>query len=136
MKLFGRSRAQIAAIGSVTERYRRSAVATLRVTFLSSLALELVATLSVAVVAVAIGLRLMDGGLGLRAGLFALVLAPEAYLPLRRLGANYHASAGGVAAAERAFEVLEAAAATGARGRGRRRIRGFRRRTRRSCSRA
>ena len=71
--------------------------------------LELVATLSVAIVAVAIGLRLMDGSLGLRAGLFALVLAPEAYLPLRRLGANYHASAGGVAAAEQAFEVLEAA---------------------------
>jgi ATP-binding cassette, subfamily C, bacterial CydCD len=108
LKLFGRSRAQIAAIGSVTERYRRSAVATLRVTFLSSLVLELVATLSVAIVAVAIGLRLLDGSLGLRAGLFALVLAPEAYLPLRRLGANYHASAGGVAAAERAFVVLEA----------------------------
>ncbi len=108
LKLFGRSKAQIAAIASVTERYRRSAVATLRVTFLSSLALELVATLAVAVVAVAIGLRLMDGSIGLRAGLFALVLAPEAYLPLRRLGANYHASAGGVAAAERAFEVLEA----------------------------
>ena len=108
LKLFGRSRAQIAAIESVTERYRRSAVATLRVTFLSSLVLELVAALSVAIVAVAIGLRLMDGSLGLRAGLFALVLAPEAYLPLRRLGANYHASAGGVAAAERAFEVIEA----------------------------
>ena len=108
LKLFGRSRAQVAAIGSVTERYRRSASATLRVTFLSSLALELVATLSVAIVAVAIGLRLIDGSLGLRAGLFALVLAPEAYLPLRRLGANYHASAGGSAAAERAFEVLEA----------------------------
>ncbi len=110
LKLFGRSKAQIAAIGSVTERYRRSAVATLRVTFLSSLVLELVATLSVAIVAVAIGLRLMDGGIGLRAGLFALVLAPEAYLPLRRLGANYHASAGGTAAAERAFAVIEAPA--------------------------
>ncbi len=69
--------------------------------------LELVATLSVAIVAVAIGLRLLDGSLGLRAGLFALVLAPEAYLPLRRLGANYHASAAGVAAAEQAFAVLE-----------------------------
>ena len=108
LKLFGRARAQAAAIGEVTERYRRSALATLRVTFLSSLALELVATLSVALVAVAIGLRLLDGSLGLRAGLFALVLAPEAYLPLRRLGANYHASAAGVAAAEQAFAVLEA----------------------------
>ncbi len=107
LRLFGRSRAQAAAIGEVTDRYRRSALATLRVTFLSSLALELVATLSVALVAVAIGLRLLDGSLGLRAGLFALVLAPETYLPLRRLGANYHASAAGVAAAEQAFAVLE-----------------------------
>jgi ATP-binding cassette, subfamily C, bacterial CydCD len=110
LKVFGRSRAQVAAIGEVTERYRRSALATLRVTFLSSLVLELVATVSVALVAVAIGLRLLDGSLGLRAGLFALVLAPEAYLPLRRLGANYHASAGGVAAAEQAFAVLDAPA--------------------------
>jgi ATP-binding cassette subfamily C protein CydCD len=108
LKLFGRAGAQVAAIRAVTERYRRSAVATLRVTFLSSLVLELVATLSVAIVAVAIGLRLMDGSIGLRAGLLALVLAPEAYLPLRRLGANYHASAAGVTAAERAFAVIEA----------------------------
>jgi len=107
LKVFGRSRAQVAAIGEVTESYRRSAVATLRVTFLSSLVLELIATLSVAIVAVAIGLRLLDGAIGLRAGLFALVLAPEAYLPLRRLGASYHASAQGTAAAEQVFAILE-----------------------------
>jgi ATP-binding cassette subfamily C protein CydCD len=107
LKVFGRSRAQVAAIGAVTERYRRSAVATLRVTFLSSLVLELVATLAVAIVAVAIGLRLLDGAIGLRAGLFALVLAPEAYLPLRRLGASYHAAAGGTAAADQVFAILE-----------------------------
>jgi thiol reductant ABC exporter CydD subunit len=107
LKVFGRARAQVEAIGSVTERYRRSAVSTLRVTFLSSLVLELIATLSVAIVAVAIGLRLLDGAMSLRAGLFALVLAPEAYLPLRRLGASYHASAGGTAAAEQAFAILE-----------------------------
>ncbi len=83
-------------------------MATLRVTFLSSLILELVATISVALVAVAIGLRLMDGSLDLRTALFALVLAPEAYLPLRQLGANYHASAEGMAAAEQVFAVLEA----------------------------
>ncbi len=82
-------------------------MATLRVSFLSSLILELVATISVALVAVEVGLRLMGGALGLRTALFVLVLAPEAYLPLRLLGANYHASAEGVAAAERVFEVLE-----------------------------
>jgi thiol reductant ABC exporter CydD subunit len=107
LKVFGRARAQAVAIREITERYRATAMSTLRVTFLSSLILELVATIAVALVAVAIGLRLMDGSLDLRTALFALVLAPEAYLPLRRLGANYHASAEGMAAAERVFAVLE-----------------------------
>ena len=107
LKVFGRARAQAAAIGEIAERYRTTAMSTLRVTFLSSLILELVATIAVALVAVAIGLRLMDGRLDLRTALFALVLAPEAYLPLRRLGANYHASAEGMAAAEQVFAVLE-----------------------------
>ena len=107
LKVFGRARAQAAAIREITERYRTAAMSTLRVTFLSSLILELVATIAVALVAVAIGLRLMDGHLDLRTALFALVLAPEAYLPLRRLGANYHASAEGMAAAEQVFAVLE-----------------------------
>jgi thiol reductant ABC exporter CydD subunit len=115
LKVFGRSRAQIEAIGSVTERYRRSALATLRITFLSSLVLELIATLAVALVAVAIGLRLLNGAIGLRAGLFALVLAPEAYLPLRRLGANYHASQQGTAAAEHALAIIEARPGTARR---------------------
>jgi thiol reductant ABC exporter CydD subunit len=108
LKVFGRARAQAASIREITELYRTTAMSTLRVTFLSSLILELVATIAVALVAVAIGLRLMDGHLGLRTALFALVLAPEAYLPLRRLGANYHASAEGMAAAERVFAVLDA----------------------------
>jgi ATP-binding cassette subfamily C protein CydCD len=107
LKVFGRAKAQAAAIREITDRYRRTALATLRVTFLSSLILELLATLSVALVAVAIGLRLMAGHLDLRTALFVLVLAPEAYLPLRRLGANYHASAEGMAAAEQVFAVLE-----------------------------
>jgi thiol reductant ABC exporter CydD subunit len=107
LKVFGRAKAQSAAIREITERYRATAMATLRITFLSSLILELVATIAVALVAVAIGLRLMDGALGLRTALFALVLAPEAFLPLRRLGANYHASAEGMAAAERVFEALQ-----------------------------
>jgi thiol reductant ABC exporter CydD subunit len=107
LKVFGRAKAQADAIREITERYRRAAMSTLRVTFLSSLILELVATIAVALVAVAIGLRLMNGQLDLRTALFALVLAPEAFLPLRRLGANYHASAEGIAAAERVFAVLE-----------------------------
>jgi ATP-binding cassette subfamily C protein CydCD len=116
LKVFGRAKAQAASIREIGERYRDSALSTLRVTFLSSLILELVATFSVALVAVAIGLRLMGGELGLRTALFALVLAPEAYLPLRQLGANYHASAEGMAAAEQVFAVMEKPApARGAR---------------------
>jgi thiol reductant ABC exporter CydD subunit len=107
LKVFGRAKAQILAIGTVTDRYRRTAMSTLRVTFLSSLILELVATISVALVAVAVGLQLMGGHLGLRTALVVLVLAPEAYLPLRLLGANYHASAEGLSAARQVFEVLE-----------------------------
>ena len=107
LKVFGRAKAQIGAVGAVTDRYRVATMSTLRITFLSSLILELVATLSVALVAVEIGLRLMGGHLGLRTALMVLVLAPEAYLPLRQLGANYHASAEGVAAARQIFDVLE-----------------------------
>ena len=107
LKIFGRSRAQIGVIREVTDRYRRRLMATLRVTFLSSLVLELLASVSVALIAVAIGLRLLDGHIDLRAALFVLVLAPEAYLPLRQLGAEYHASAEGVSAAEQVFEVLD-----------------------------
>lgn len=107
LKVFGRAKAQIAAIGEVTDRYRRTAMSTLRVTFLSSGILELVATISVALVAVTMGVRLMDGHVGLRTALIVLLLAPEAYLPLRMLGANYHASTEGMSAARQAFEVLE-----------------------------
>ncbi len=110
LKIFGRGRVQLGAIARVSESYRASTLETLRVTFLSSLILELVATVSVAMVAVAIGIRLTGGALGLRAGLFALVLAPEAYLPLRRLASSWHASAEGLAAARSAFEVIDAPA--------------------------
>ena len=107
LKVFGRAKAQISVIGDVSARYRVAAMSTLRVTFLSSLVLELLATISVALVAVTVGLRLLGGGIDLRRALLVLLLAPEAYLPLRALGANYHASAEGVSAAEQAFEVLE-----------------------------
>ena len=83
-------------------------MATLRVAFLSALVLELLATISVALVAVGVGLRLAAGGLTLEVGLFALILAPEAYLPLRRLGAEFHASEEGVTAAAQAFAIIDA----------------------------
>jgi thiol reductant ABC exporter CydD subunit len=107
LKIFGRSKAQVRTIGEVTDTYRRTTMATLRVTFLSSLVLELLASVSVALVAVAIGLRLLAGHLDLRSSLFVLVLAPEAYLPLRQVGADYHASSEGLSAAEQVFAVLE-----------------------------
>jgi ATP-binding cassette, subfamily C, bacterial CydCD len=107
LKAFGRSKAQSAVIANVTHDYRRRLLATLRVTFLSSLVLELAASVSVALIAVSIGLRLLGGHVNLRIALFVLVLAPEAYLPLRQLGAEYHASADGVAAAEQIFDVLD-----------------------------
>ena len=107
LKVFGRAKAQATAIRDITDRYRRATLANLKVAFLSSLALELLGTVSVALVAVAVGLRLLGGHLDLRTSLFVLVIAPEAYLPLRLLGANYHASAEGMKAAEDVFEVLE-----------------------------
>ena len=107
LKVFGRAKAQAQSIADVTDRYRATTLATLRLTFLSSLILELLATVSVALVAVAVGLRLLDGDMSFRDALFVLVLAPEAYLPLRALGANYHASADGMQAAQDVFALLE-----------------------------
>jgi ATP-binding cassette subfamily C protein CydCD len=107
LKVFDRAKAQARSIADVTDRYRSTTLATLRLTFLSSLILELLATVSVALVAVAVGLRLLDGDMSFHDALFVLVLAPEAYLPLRALGANYHASADGMQAAQDVFTLLE-----------------------------
>jgi thiol reductant ABC exporter CydD subunit len=107
LKAFNRDHAQITSIRTITDAYRRTTMRTLRLAFLSSLILELLATLSVALVAVGVGLRLVDGRLDLRTGLLVLILAPEAYLPLRRLGAEYHAAAEGVAAAESIIAILD-----------------------------
>ncbi|MET0424260.1 MAG: ABC transporter transmembrane domain-containing protein, partial [Actinoplanes sp.] len=93
LKLFGRARAQAGTIRRISGEQRRLTMRTLRIAFLSSLVLELLATLSVALVAVGIGLRLVSGHLDLSTALLVLILAPEAYLPLRQVGANYHASA-------------------------------------------
>jgi ATP-binding cassette, subfamily C, bacterial CydD len=113
LRAFNRGRAQAATIADVSERYRRTTMATLRVGFLSGSVLELAATLGVALVAVTIGVRLVGGGIGLQAALTVLVLAPELYLPLRQLGAQYHASADGLAVAERLLGLLEAPRAVG-----------------------
>ncbi|HEX5946495.1 MAG TPA: thiol reductant ABC exporter subunit CydD [Acidimicrobiales bacterium] len=107
LKAFGRAKAQAEAIRRSTDRYRTTTMGTLRIAFLSSLVLELLATLSVALVAVGVGLRLVHGDLDLQTGLLVIVLAPEAYLPLRQVGASHHASAEGLAAAEAAFGVLD-----------------------------
>lgn len=107
LKLFGRARAQAGIIRRISDGQRRHTMRTLRTAFLSSLVLELLATLSVALVAVGIGLRLVSGGLDLATALLVLILAPEAYRPLREVGANFHASAEGLAAAEEVFAVLE-----------------------------
>ncbi|WP_042366646.1 thiol reductant ABC exporter subunit CydD [Streptacidiphilus neutrinimicus] len=107
LKVFGRVKAQTESIRRITDQYRRATLRTLRVAFVSSFALELLSTLSVALVAVSIGMRLVDGGLDLYTGLLVLVLAPEAYLPIRQVGTHYHASVEGLAAAEQIFAVLE-----------------------------
>ncbi|WP_200264106.1 thiol reductant ABC exporter subunit CydD [Streptomyces sp. HSG2] len=107
LKVFGRARAQAESIKRITDEYRRATMRTLRVAFLSSFALELLATLSVALVAVTIGMRLVHGEMTLYHGLLVLLLAPEAYLPLRQVGARYHAAAEGLAAAEDVFRILE-----------------------------
>ncbi|WP_432839523.1 thiol reductant ABC exporter subunit CydD [Dactylosporangium sp. CA-092794] len=107
LRVFGRAGRQAAVIARVSAEQRRVTMRTLRLAFMSALVLELLATLSVALVAVGIGLRLVDGRLGLATALLVLILAPEVYLPLRQVGANYHASAEGLAAASEVFAVLE-----------------------------
>ncbi|MCJ7700011.1 MAG: thiol reductant ABC exporter subunit CydD, partial [Anaerolineales bacterium] len=107
LKAFGRSRDQIRMIREISERYRETTMDILRVAFLSALVLELVATISTALVAVEIGLRLLSGQMGFRHALFVLLLAPEFYYPLRMLGARFHAGVTGITAASRIFEFLD-----------------------------
>ena len=101
LRAYNRSRIQADSIARASEEYRVATMRTLRVAFLSGAVLELAATLGIALVAVTVGVRLVDGGIALAAGLTVLLLAPELYLPLRNLAAQYHASADGVAVAER-----------------------------------
>ncbi|TDW31520.1 thiol reductant ABC exporter subunit CydD [Cryobacterium psychrophilum] len=107
LKIFGREGRQFTRIRTITEDYRTRTMKVLRVSFLSGFVLELAASLSVALIAVSVGLRLVDGSLALSVGLFVLLLAPEAFLPVQRVGAQFHAAAEGLAAAEDIFAILD-----------------------------
>ncbi|MDL4771993.1 thiol reductant ABC exporter subunit CydD [Actinomadura xylanilytica] len=113
LKAFGRADAQARQIARVAGEHRRATGATLKLAFCSALVLEIAATLSVALVAVSVGLRLVSGSLPFETALFVLILAPEAYLPLRQAAAQFHAGQEGVAAADRILSVLTPPPASG-----------------------
>jgi ATP-binding cassette subfamily C protein CydD len=106
LRAFGRARGQVETVRRMADGHRVATMRTLRIAFLSSLVLELVATLSIALVAVPLGIRLLGGGIGLETALLVLLLAPEAYLPLRAAGARFHASMEGLTALDEAFTLL------------------------------
>lgn len=114
LRAFGRAAGQVETVRRMADGHRVATMRTLRIAFLSSLVLELVATLSVALVAVPIGVRLLGGGMTLATALLVLLLAPEAYLPLRSAGARFHASMEGLTALDESFRLLAAADAAGA----------------------
>ncbi|MFC7447816.1 thiol reductant ABC exporter subunit CydD [Rhodococcus daqingensis] len=107
LRALGRERGPAARVRELGDAHRHTTMSALRIAFLSAMVLELLATLCVALVAVSIGLRLVFGGMELRGGVIALILAAEVYLPLRMVGAQFHAAEDGMAAAEKAFEVLD-----------------------------
>ncbi len=107
LKVFGRSKHQEERLQQVGDTYREETMKVLRISFLSSLALEIIATLSVALIAVSIGLRLVGGSLSLRTGLFVLICSPEVYWPIRQVALFFHAAADGVEAANRIFGIME-----------------------------
>ncbi|MET8360454.1 thiol reductant ABC exporter subunit CydD [Micromonospora sp. NPDC005171] len=108
LRAFGRARAQTDVVRRMADGHRVATMKTLRIAFLSALVLELVATLSVALVAVPVGIRLLGGGLALQTALLVLLLTPEAYLPLRAAGSRFHASMEGLAALDEALTVSAA----------------------------
>ena len=110
LKIFGRSREQIETIAAISERFRATTLGVLRVAFLSAFALEMIATICTAIVAVEVGLRLLYGQMQFEQAFFILVLAPDFYLPLRLLGTRFHAGMAGVGAAQRVFEILSVTA--------------------------
>ncbi|WP_404436021.1 thiol reductant ABC exporter subunit CydD [Microbacterium aerolatum] len=112
LRLFGRERRAATQIEATADRYRRETMKVLRFSFLSGFAMELLSSLAVALIAVAVGFRLLAGELSLEVGLFVLLLAPEAFLPIRQVGVQFHAASEGVAATEDVFEVLDEAEAS------------------------
>lgn len=106
LKLFGRARAQKSKLEESGEEYRKETISVLKVSFLSSFALELIATLSVALIAVSIGIRLIDGKMNLLTGLTVLILAPEVYWPIRNVASYFHSASDGAAASQEIFDVL------------------------------
>ncbi|MGN9774357.1 thiol reductant ABC exporter subunit CydD [Micromonospora sp. H33] len=115
LRAFGRARAQTDVVRRMADGHRVATMKTLRIAFLSALVLELVATLSVALVAVPVGVRLLGGGLALQTALLVLLLTPEAYLPLRAAGSRFHASMEGLTALDEALTLSEGAPAAGTR---------------------
>jgi ATP-binding cassette subfamily C protein CydD len=113
LKVFGRAQAQVRAVREMADRHRVATMATLRIAFLSALVLEVVGTISVALVAVPVGLRLLGGGMTLPIALLVLLLTPEAFAPLRAAGSRFHASMEGLTALDQAFGLLEGAAPQG-----------------------
>lgn len=118
---YGRADRQVETIGTVSQRHRRATMRTLRLAFMSAAALELLATISVAIVAVAVGLRLTHGSIALSVGLTAILLAPEAYWPIRRVGTEFHSAADGAAALEEVLAELEPRSSGTVRAKGARR---------------
>jgi len=111
LRAFGRAQAQVDVVRRMADEHRVATMRTLRIAFLSSLVLELIATVSVALIAVPVGLRLLAGGLTLQTALLVLLLAPEAYLPLRAASARFHASMEGLTALDESLRILDAAPA-------------------------
>ncbi len=112
LRLFGREHRAVAQIEATADQYRRETMKVLRFSFLSGFAMELLSSLAVALIAVAVGFRLLAGDLSLEVGLFVLLLAPEAFLPIRQVGVQFHAASEGVAATEDVFAVLDEAGET------------------------
>jgi ATP-binding cassette subfamily C protein CydD len=107
LRVFSRADRQIAVLNTQSAKHRSGTMKVLSLSFVSGFALELIASLSVALIAVSIGLRLLDGSISFATGLFVLLLAPDAYLPLRMVGANFHAAADGVTALGKVFDLFE-----------------------------
>ena len=113
LKVYNRSKLQTKKLGEIGDTYRKETMKVLRVSFLSSLALELVATLSVALLAVSIGIRLVNGSMTLSSGLIVLILAPEVYWPIRQVAAYFHAAEDGVSVSNQIFEILDSESVNG-----------------------